>query len=402
MKSESSNLFSILVLSAIFLGACTPALPSPEDVPVEISTLPTPQVPVILPTQPVVYDPRVTISPTSGGPGTLVGVVASGFTPNTPLSVAMGPLNSEAVQVAQGMSDASGSFTAQVPALGAVGMELVIAVAQGGQPGVLAPEHFIILEASQPAVTITPTSGQTGTLVQVIASGFPPNTPVSVGMGPANAGFGQVAEGTTDANGVFITQVPAQGSLGMMLVFAVAAEGQPGVLSSQQFQITGAVPNPQPDEGSQVIPTPTPYLDMWVTYSSPVFAVSLEHPADWAPVPGYGGPETGDIKYAGISGFFHVNAMDSESIDMVVAAEAYHKLQPYGSQPVIESLQVQGQEARLITPSDDQPVGMGYQAGLIVRYPQPVNISGTPVRFFVLWADQAHIRALAETIRFTK
>jgi hypothetical protein len=367
----------------------------------EISTLPTPQVPVILPTQPVVYDPRVTISPTSGGPGTLVGVVASGFTPNTSLSVAMGPLNSEAVQVAQGMSDASGSFMTQVPALGAAGMDLVIAVAQGGQPGVLAPETFRILEASQPAVAITPTSGQTGTLVQVIASGFPPNAPVSVGMGPANAGFGQVAEGTTDENGVFITQVPAQGSLGMMLVFAVAVEGQPGVLSSQQFQITGAVPNPRPDEGSQAMPTPTPYLDMWVTYSNPVFAVSLEHPADWEPVPGYGGPETGDIKYAGISGFFHVNAMDSESIDMAVAAQAYHKLQPYGSQPVIESLQVQGQEARLITPSDDQPAGMGYQAGLIIRYPQPVNISGTPYRFFILWADQAHIRALAETIQFT-
>ena len=401
MKSDCSTLVSILVLSVIFLGACTPALPGPEPVPMETSTLPTPQVPDILPTGPVVYDPRVTISPTSGGPGALVGVVASGFTPNAPLSVAMGPLNSEPVQVAQGMSDASGSFTTQVPVLGAAGMDLVIAVVQEGQPGVLAPDHFHILEASQPAVAITPTSGQTGTLVQVIASGFPPNSPVSVGMGPANAGFGEVANGVTDANGVFIAKVPAQGSLGMMLVFAVAVQGQPGVLSSDQFQITGAVPNPGPDEGSQAIPTPTLYLDMWVAYSNPVFAVSLEHPADWEPVPGYGDPETGVIKKAGITGFFQINAMDTESIELAASAEAYHKLQPYGSQPVIESLQIQGQEARLITPSADQPAGMGHQAGLIVRYPQPVNISGTPCRFFVLWADQAHIRALAETIRFT-
>ncbi len=400
MKSECSTLVSILVLSVIFLGACTPALPNPEVVPMETSTLPTPQVPVILPTEPVVYDPRVTISPTSGAAGTLVGVLASGFSPNTPLSVAMGPLNSEPVQVAQGMSDASGSFTTQVPVLGGAGMDLVIAVAQQGQPGVLAPEQFHILEASQPAVAITPTSGETGTLVKVIASGFPPNLPVSVGMGPANAGFGEVAQGTTDENGVFIANVPAQGSLGMMLVFAVAVEGQPGVLSTDQFQITGAVPNPRPDEQSQAIPTPTPYLDMWVTYSNPVFAVSLEHPADWEPVPGYGSPETGEIKYAGTTGFFQINAMDTETIDMAASAEAYHKLQPYGSQPSIESLQIQGQEARLITPSADQPAGMGYQAGLIVRYPQPVNISGTPVRFFILWADQAHIRALAETIRF--
>ena len=142
-------------------------------------------------------------------------------------------------------------------------------------------------------------------------------------------------------------------------------------------------------------------LDMWVTYGNPVFAVSLEHPADWEPVPGYGSPETGEIKYAGTSGYFQINAMDTETIDMAAAAEAYHKLQPYGSNPVIENLQIQGQEARLISPSEDQPAGMEYQAGLIIRYPQPVNISGTPCRFFILWADQAHIRTLAETIRFT-
>lgn len=148
-------------------------------------------------------------------------------------------------------------------------------------------------------------------------------------------------------------------------------------------------------------PTPTPYQDMWVDYSNQAFAVSLQHPADWEAVPGYGSPETGEIKYAGITGFFQINAMDTESIDRAVAAEAGHKLQPYGSNPTIESLQVQGQEARLILPSNDQPAGMQYQAGMIIRYPQPVNISGTPCRFFILWADQAHIRAIAQTIRFT-
>ena len=55
----------------------------------------------------------------------------------------------------------------------------------------------------------------------------------------------------------------------------------------------------------------------------------------------------------------------------------------------------------MITPSADQPAGMEYQAGLIIRYPHPVNISGTPCRYFILWADKAHIRALAETIRFS-
>ena len=399
MKSKLSFLISVLILSALVLAGCTPAFSNP--IPTTVPTLPPTQLPVILPTEPVVFDPAVTISPISGQSGTLVQVVVSGFTPNTPVSVAMGPANSELGQVAQGITDANGSFTTQVPAQGAPGMDLLVAVTAEGQPGVLASEQFHILGSSQPAVSISPTSGESGTLVQVVASGFPPDSPLTVGMGPANAGFGQVAQGTTDANGVFIASVTAQGSLGMNLVFAVAVEGQPGVLSSDQFQITGAVPNPLPStEGSHMSPTPTPYQDMWVDYSNQAFAVSLQHPADWEAVPGYGSPETGEIKYAGITGFFQINAMDTESIDRAVAAEAGHKLQPYGSNPTIESLQVQGQEARLILPSNDQPAGMQYQAGMIIRYPQPVNISGTPCRFFILWADQAHIRAIAQTIRF--
>ena len=399
MKSKLSFLVSVLILSVLILAGCVPAYADP--IPLNVPTVQTTQLPVTLPTEPVVHNPIVMISPPSGQAGVLVQVLASGFPPDMPVSVAMGPINSELVQVAQGMTDSSGSFTTQVQAQGEPGMDILIAIVPEGQPGILSQDPFHIMEDSEPSVSISPTSGGAGTLVQVVASGFPPNSSVSVGMGPVNSGFGQVAQGTTDANGTFIAHVPVQGELGMMLVFAMAVEGQPGVLSSEQFQITGAVPNPLPTEVSIDIPTPTPYLDMWATYSNPVFAVSLEYPADWEPVPGYGSPGTGEIKYAGINGFFQINAMDTESIDMAAASEAGHKLQPYGSNPTVESLQIQGQEARLILPSIDQPTGMQYQAGMIVRYPHPVNISGTPCRFFILWADETHIRTLAQTLRFT-
>ena len=97
---------------------------------------------------------------------------------------------------------------------------MLLVARMGAQAASAVPALVSALEqaADNPMLHITPTGGESGTLVGVIASGFPPNTPVSVGMGPANAGFGQVAEGTTDANGVFIAHVPAQGSLGMMLV----------------------------------------------------------------------------------------------------------------------------------------------------------------------------------------
>ena len=142
------------------------------------------------------------------------------------------------------------------------------------------------------------------------------------------------------------------------------------------------------------------YLDHWVSFSNPVFAVSLEHPVNWQPVPGYGGDENGEVRFAGDNGFFHISAMDAATgIDAVAANEAGHRLQPYDSHPTIESLQIQGQEVRLIMPSEDQR-GMGHQAALIVRYPQPVTISDVPCRYFVLWADYPHIRTIAQTLQF--
>ena len=255
MKNILSYLFGVFILNAFVLGACTPA--PIEPISENVLTLPTEVVPVVLPTEPIVYAPQVTIAPTSGQSGTLVQVVASGFLPNMPVSVGMGPANSEFTQILQGITDANGSFTGNIPIQGGSGMDIVIAVAHDGQPGTLAGDLLHIMDPSQPTVAIAPTSGETGTLVQVVASGFTPNASVSVGMGPVNSGFGLVAEGITDANGVFITNVTAQGSLGMQLVFAVSTEDQPGILSLQQFQITGAVPNPQP-----IPSTPTPPISM--------------------------------------------------------------------------------------------------------------------------------------------
>ncbi len=91
---------------------------------------------------------------------------------------------------------------------------------------------------TSPAVTISPTSGPSGTLVEVAACGFPAGTEVSVGLGPANSQFSEVAKGTTDAEGFFCVEVPVQGATGMSMVFAVAAEGEPGVISPDLFQIT--------------------------------------------------------------------------------------------------------------------------------------------------------------------
>jgi len=148
-------------------------------------------------------------------------------------------------------------------------------------------------------------------------------------------------------------------------------------------------------------PTPTATSSIsadWNTYSSPAFGVTLKYPAHWKYRAGYG------ESYGGEDGLFGLNAVSGGEVplDEVAQRSAYHKLQPYGSQPKIESLQVQGQSARLILPSADQPEDMRGQVELIVLYPQPVTISGERYRYFVLYADQGHVRQIAETLSFVE
>ena len=391
MKINQRIIQLTVMVSVLVLAGCGAPAISDTEGSVE-KTLP----PVITPEQvtPEPSVPTLIISPTSGLPGTVVQVYASGFQPNAHIVIAFGPINSELGIVGEGTTDVNGGFNLQIPVQGAPGMQLAFAAVVDDQPGVLSTEPFQILNSSQPQVVIYPAGGVSGTMVQVIASGFPANKPAIIGLGPANSGFGTVAEGTTDSNGFFSAQVPVVGEPGTRWVFSVSVDSQPGINANETFQVLIAPPNPGPND-----PTPTPYMDTWSTFTNTYFSVSLQYPSDWQPMPGYGSSETGDIRYEGVTGFFLVNAMDTDTIDLAADAEAGHVLMPYGANPTVESLVVQGQEARLVLPSSDQPGGMSNQAALIVTYPTADGETRFP-RFFVLYADAAHIRTIAETIRF--
>lgn len=131
------------------------------------------------------------------------------------------------------------------------------------------------------------------------------------------------------------------------------------------------------------------------TYSSQVFGITFEYPDNWRPTPGY------EERYGGPDGFFSVSTCcHGLSMDAVADLEAHHKLQPYGSTPAIETLTIQGQEARLIMPSADQRQDLERRAALLVRYPVPVTIQGESYEYLVLLADRGHIRGIASTLRF--
>lgn len=133
--------------------------------------------------------------------------------------------------------------------------------------------------------------------------------------------------------------------------------------------------------------------DSYKLYLNQVYKVSFYYPQNWRKVT--------EERFEGSDGFFQISAISSEEeLHAVCRAEAFHVLQPYGTNPRIFPALVQAQEACFIFPSEDQPVEMRNQAALLVKYPTPVAIQGSTYSYFILWADQDHLISLVKTLTF--
>jgi TolB protein len=139
--------------------------------------------------------------------------------------------------------------------------------------------------------------------------------------------------------------------------------------------------------------SPTEVTPLKRTFRNTVYNVQFQYPAHWERV--------NEERYEGPDGFFQISAISSDdAIEKVCQNEAYQQLLPYGTQPRIVHTYIENQVACLITPSQDQAAEMRGQAALIVRYPTPVIIEGTPYNYFILWADQGHIREISQSLTF--
>jgi len=134
----------------------------------------------------------------------------------------------------------------------------------------------------------------------------------------------------------------------------------------------------------------------WSVYSSKIYKISLKHPSHWKSNSKYSN------RFDGTDGFFQISASSGKdlSIDDIVKFDVTHLSKPYGSNPMIKNLKIQGIEARLILPSSDQIEEMTNQAALIIRYPKPVIINDITYSYLVLWADKDHIVEISKTIKF--
>jgi hypothetical protein len=159
-------------------------------------------------------------------------------------------------------------------------------------------------------------------------------------------------------------------------------------------------------------PTSLPNLPAgWATYTDPDFHVTFGYPASWTaggfkttPVQP-GNPNlysfqpppsrTGGYSNSDRSAFFYTsNAFFGpyrNTIDDLVQTFVNHPTKPYGSNPTIQILTVNGQNARLVTPSADGGPGLF----LYVECPNKCGI-------FFLNADKDHMMQIIQTLQFQK
>jgi TolB protein len=139
--------------------------------------------------------------------------------------------------------------------------------------------------------------------------------------------------------------------------------------------------------------SPLPITSLKKNYTSTLYKVQFRYPSHWQRV--------NDERYEGEDGYFQLSAIASDQpINYVCHNEAFHQLNPYGTQPRIQHTPIQNQPACFIYPSQDQPAEMRNQAAVIVQYPTPVVIEGTEYNYLILWADQNHINDISSSLIF--
>jgi TolB protein len=171
-------------------------------------------------------------------------------------------------------------------------------------------------------------------------------------------------------------------------LLASACAGAGDVAAGRPASVS-ASPTPSPT------PSPSPTSHGWTTYSDADRGVSLRYPSSWSETSG------DDLfpNFEGSSGWLQIDDVKDDgqlSTHELCEHIAAHHLQPYGSDPSIENVELQGQDGCYIWPSDDQDASFRHQSDLIIRYPT----ANGGYDYLYLSADKDHLEKIAATLRF--
>ena len=135
--------------------------------------------------------------------------------------------------------------------------------------------------------------------------------------------------------------------------------------------------------------------------TSKTFLVSLSIPGTWEIVSGY------EERYQGTDGYVSLGAKATESyasMQSVCEDEVNHVLQPFGADPTVQYMLIDGQEACVIFPSEDQNDTIENAAEIVVRYPFTLTINGSSFSFAFLqvFVTRGYASAIIPAIQFIR
>ncbi|MEZ4503725.1 MAG: hypothetical protein R3C39_13950 [Dehalococcoidia bacterium] len=144
--------------------------------------------------------------------------------------------------------------------------------------------------------------------------------------------------------------------------------------------------------------SPTAAPDVTVYEETDEHRVRLEYPASWTRDPNY------LVQFDGPDGFVQVGDLGNggQGLDAAVDSIAHHVLMPYGSNPTLEPVVVDGVESVLIRPSDDQlPPGTPAdqrQVAVVIPRGEPLHIGGQDYEYLVLYIDEGHAESILASV----
>ncbi|MBE6022166.1 MAG: hypothetical protein E7231_02885 [Cellulosilyticum sp.] len=132
-------------------------------------------------------------------------------------------------------------------------------------------------------------------------------------------------------------------------------------------------------------------------FESRKYKVRFRYPATWRKNPRY------EDKYEGESGFFEVGAFEGtgDNIDEAVQSQINEDYKPYGTNPIVRRFVVDGQPARVIYSSEDQPDFYNDRdVAIVVQYPRPVQDEDKSYDYVVIWTLPEYVPLIISTLRF--
>ena len=173
------------------------------------------------------------------------------------------------------------------------------------------------------------------------------------------------------------------------------------IIAAREFSILTSSKNKlSRNEGTASGEEPEEYVKPGIAlneFVSNKFDISFKYPKSWMKNPRY------EDKYEGKTGFFQVTDFsgEGEDIDEAVKLQVSEPYNLYGKNPIIRSFIVDGQPARVIYPSEDQPSSYDDRdVALVVQYRTPLDIDGVKYPYVVVWTTREYLPLILSTFKF--